>query len=447
MAVTNQETDNLAKWERESGIEARLLARYRERLLAQLAPLAARRVLDVGCGEGLLTGWLAAHLPDAEIHGLEARDEAVEEFRARNPGLEIHQGDLYALPFEDGEFDLVLALEVLEHLEDPAAAAAELRRVSSRTVALTVPLEPFFRGGNLARGRYVERLGSTPGHLNTWGPLGLRRQLDPVLPGGRWFELFPWQGLIAETADGGREALETHFEQWVGATGSDFRTGSLNRLVADALPAGRTLDIGCGTGGLTVELMRRGHEVVSQDASPAIAELCRRHLGEQGLPGGAVRVGLVEDIDAGERYDNVVALDVIEHIEDDGAAVRAMRDALAPGGRLLLSVPALSRLYGPKDVAIGHFRRYDRGKLVDLLEREGLRVESVRWWNLIGVPAVWLTARVLRRRLDETFRYGDRSWAQQRLNDLLRLWFQLAEARLRPPVGLTLIACARRSGD
>ena len=64
----------------------------------------------------------------------------------------------------------MLALEVLEHLEDPAAAVAEMRRVSSRAVALTVPLEPFFRGGNLARGRYVERLGSTPGHLNTWGP-------------------------------------------------------------------------------------------------------------------------------------------------------------------------------------------------------------------------------------------------------------------------------------
>ena len=76
-----------------------------------------------------------------------------------------------------------------------------------------------------------------------------------------------------------------------------------------------------------------------------------------------------------------------------------------------------------------------------------MRLESLRWWNLIGVPAVWLTARVLRRRLDETFRYGDRSWAQRRLNDLLRLWFQLAEARLRPPLGLTLIACARRSGD
>ncbi len=223
MAVTNQETDNRAKWERESGIEGRLLARYRRRLLSELAPLGPSACSTSAAAKGSLTGWLAERTPGAEVHGLEARDDAVEEFRAANPGLEIHQGDLYALPFEDGAFDVVLALEVLEHLEDPAAAAAEMRRVASRAVALTVPLEPFFRGGNLARGRYVDRLGSTPGHVNTWGPVGLRRALDEALPGNRWFELFPWQGLIAEPArrgpDGGREALEDHFEKWVDEIG------------------------------------------------------------------------------------------------------------------------------------------------------------------------------------------------------------------------------------
>jgi 2-polyprenyl-3-methyl-5-hydroxy-6-metoxy-1,4-benzoquinol methylase len=323
-----------------------------------------------------------------------------------------------------------------------------MRRVSSRTVAVTVPFEPFFRGGNLTRGRYVERLGSTPGHLNTWGRRGLRRALGSALPGSRWFELFPWQGLIADGApDGGREALETHFEKWVDESESDFRVSSLNELVASTLTPGRTLDIGCGTGGLTAELIRRGHDVVSQDASPAIADLCRRHLEARGLPADQVRAGLIEDIDPAERYDNVVTLDVIEHIADDGAAVRATRDALVPGGTLLLTVPAISRLYGPKDVAMGHYRRYDRPQLAALLQRQRLQLEWFRSWNLLGVPPVWLTARGLHRRLAEDFRYGDRSWAQRRLIDLLRLWFQQVEARIRPPLGLTLIACARRSDD
>jgi 2-polyprenyl-3-methyl-5-hydroxy-6-metoxy-1,4-benzoquinol methylase len=197
MAVTNQETDNAAKWERDGGVEAKLLGRYRRRLLAQIAPLTPRRVLDVGCGEGTLTGWLADALSGADVHGFEAREEAVAEFRTRNPRLEIHQGDLYRLPFDDGAFDLVVALEVLEHLEDPRAAAAEMRRVSSRATVVTVPLEPAFRLGNLARGRYVRRLGSTPGHVNVWSPYGFRRVMLAELPHGRWFELFPWQGFIA----------------------------------------------------------------------------------------------------------------------------------------------------------------------------------------------------------------------------------------------------------
>jgi hypothetical protein len=62
---------------------------------------------------------------------------------------------------------------------------------------ITVPLEPLFRLGNLSRRRYVARLGSTPGHLHTWGPLGFRRVVRRLLPDGRWFELMPWQGYLA----------------------------------------------------------------------------------------------------------------------------------------------------------------------------------------------------------------------------------------------------------
>ena len=216
--------------------------------------------------------------------------------------------------------------------------------------------------------------------------------------------------------------------------------------MAGELTPGRTLDIGCGTGSLTAELMRRGHDVVSQDASPAIADLCRRHLADQGLPTEQVRTGLIEDIDAQERYDNVVALDVIERIEDDAAAVRAMHDAARARrhaahhrARGLAPLRAEGRRHRPSSAAT------TATSLAGLLRSEGMQVQSLRWWNLIGVPAVWLTGRVLKRRLAEDFRYGDRSWAQRRLNDAQRAWFQQVEARMRPPIGLTLIACAKRS--
>ena len=88
-------------------------------------------------------------------------------------------GDLYAMPFEDGQFDVVVCTEVLEHTERPDDAVRELVRVADRALLLTVPHEPFFRAGNVARGRYVGRLGNTPGHLNNWGRRGFTRLIEP----------------------------------------------------------------------------------------------------------------------------------------------------------------------------------------------------------------------------------------------------------------------------
>ena len=72
------------------------------------------------------------------------------------------------LAFADGEFDLVAATEVLEHVPDPAAALAEMARVAGAFLLVSVPHEPLWRALNLARGAYLRELGNTPGHLNHW---------------------------------------------------------------------------------------------------------------------------------------------------------------------------------------------------------------------------------------------------------------------------------------
>lgn len=192
-----QLTDNEAKYEGSGAVETRLLARFRAELLAQVVPLAPASCLDAGCGEGHVVSWLRQALPGAALTGVDGRPEAVEAFRTRNPGHEAVAGDLRALPFPDDCFDLVLCTEVLEHLEQPGAVLRELGRVSRGHVMVTVPHEPFFRAGNLARGRYVARLGSTPGHLSTWSRRGLRRLLSEELEVVQWFSAFPWQGAVA----------------------------------------------------------------------------------------------------------------------------------------------------------------------------------------------------------------------------------------------------------
>ncbi len=195
--TTNQRTSNVEKYERSGGIEQRLLERFQATLLGEITRLGPRRILDAGCGEGIVAAWLAQALPEVELVGVDAREDAVEEFRVRNPGVRAEVGDLYGLPFERGEFDLVMAIEVLEHFERPREALRELARVSSGAVLLTVPHEPFFRGGNLLRGRYVGRLGSTPGHVNTWTRGGFTRMAAGEVRSPRWWSAFPWQGITS----------------------------------------------------------------------------------------------------------------------------------------------------------------------------------------------------------------------------------------------------------
>ena len=163
-----------------------------ERFLRRVAEVAAAQrpesVLDVGCGEGHVT----ARLPGARIVGVDPDPRALEAAARRVPAGEFRRAAVTALPFDDGAFDLVVCTQVLEHLEDPAAALDELRRVARRAVLVTVPHEPWFRLGNLARGRHARRLGSTPGHVHTWTRRSFRR-----LAGGEWFGAFPWQGRLA----------------------------------------------------------------------------------------------------------------------------------------------------------------------------------------------------------------------------------------------------------
>jgi SAM-dependent methyltransferase len=145
--------------------------------LASVLPTEADRVLDVGCGEGHHLDDVARAIPGATTVGLDAADPAWLA-AWHPPGARIVVGDAVALPFGDGTIDLVLALEVLEHLPDPRTALAEIARVTSGQVILSVPWEPVWRAGNLARGRYVRDWGNTPGHLQHFTRRAFRRIIE-----------------------------------------------------------------------------------------------------------------------------------------------------------------------------------------------------------------------------------------------------------------------------
>ncbi len=127
-------------------------------------------VLDVGCGEGVLTLQWAEQLAHGRIVGIDLDDPKLraEWGRRLRPNLEFRAEEATRLSFGDGEFDMAAAIEVLEHVPEPEATVAEMARVARRWLLVSVPREPLWRVLNVARGAYLRELGNTPGHVNHW---------------------------------------------------------------------------------------------------------------------------------------------------------------------------------------------------------------------------------------------------------------------------------------
>jgi ubiquinone/menaquinone biosynthesis C-methylase UbiE len=155
------------KYASSNPIEQRMMRGFFGALDAALAGLDPRVVVEVGAGEGRITQRLHERFPSATVVGLDLPDVDLQDEWA-SATVPMFVGDATRLPFADHSVDLVVALEVLEHVEHPRRALDELARVCRDVAVLSVPREPIWRLGNLARRRYVGDLGNTPGHVNHW---------------------------------------------------------------------------------------------------------------------------------------------------------------------------------------------------------------------------------------------------------------------------------------
>jgi len=146
--------------------------------------------LEVGCGEGVIAAHLTRHWP--RVVALDLPDSGLRAHWRDRPGPAYLHADAHRLPFAGGQFDVVVAAEVLEHLPDPERGLAELARVGAGSLVLSVPREPIFRSCNLLAGRHVRRLGNTPGHLNHWSTRSFVRFVSRVARVRAVATPFPW---------------------------------------------------------------------------------------------------------------------------------------------------------------------------------------------------------------------------------------------------------------
>jgi SAM-dependent methyltransferase len=178
-------------------------------------------------------------------------------------------------------------------------------------------------------------------------------------------------------------------------------------------PPARVLDAGCGWGVTLEALEAAGYRCVGLDASRAALEQVDR-------PGRSLveadLTGAWPDPPAIAPFDAVLALDVIEHLDDDRAAVRRLDGLLKPGGRLVLSVPALPELFGEFDAIQGHRRRYDPGMLRSACALDGLWLEEIFWWGS------WMVPLLRRRRRRPLGRPGESAAAIYRRHLALPPW-------------------------
>lgn len=215
----------------------------------------------------------------------------------------------------------------------------------------------------------------------------------------------------------------TRYNQWIFSQISPYLRGN-------------TLEIGCGSGNFTALMAPVCPHLTAIDVNAEFVEVAIARLRHQ----SHVKL-MVADITTmrhpqqwQQAFDTIILLDVLEHIADDVALLRQLRQWLAPQGRLILKVPALNRLYNSMDEAVGHYRRYTPASLKASLDQGLFENPQLWYFNMAGIPGWWFNGSVLRQQIpsSQQVAWFDR-WVPL---------FQMLEAKLPCPLGLSMFAIA-----
>ncbi len=173
----------------------RLMARFKQDYADLFVQASPDRLLEVGCGEGHMLA-LSWQMRQGMYAGIDLGAVILQQAQQRCPAAHLAVGDGHHLPYPANYFDLVVACEVLEHVQHPALVLQEMSRVSRGYCLVSVPREPIWRALNLMRGKYIKDLGNTPGHIQHWGARGFVAEVGRILDIVEVRYPLPWTMLL-----------------------------------------------------------------------------------------------------------------------------------------------------------------------------------------------------------------------------------------------------------
>jgi SAM-dependent methyltransferase len=221
-------------------------------------------------------------------------------------------------------------------------------------------------------------------------------------------------------------AQTPHFNRWLASVVSPYL-------------GCRVLELGAGIGNLTLHLAKKRKLYVATDIDAEHLRRVKRRF--QQWPNILTAKCDLQNADdfkelQSARVDSIICLNVLEHVADDGEALRNIHSVLEPGGRAVILVPQGKSLYGTLDEVLGHFRRYSETELQSRLLTAGFSVERIFGFNRITRPGWYVNGRILKRKGFGRFQL----WIFDRL---VWLWRRIDQLLPWKPVSLVAIALKR----
>jgi 2-polyprenyl-3-methyl-5-hydroxy-6-metoxy-1,4-benzoquinol methylase len=189
---------NLQKYKSKNIIQKMLINKFLYNVYRLISLTKVESILDLGCGEGFVIGYLRNHNNNLRFEGLDINKEAINMAKKLNPDVNFVICNLYKLQYNENSFDLVMLTEVLEHLEDPEKVMNVVKKISNKHFILSVPWEPLFSISNLLRGKNILKWGNDPEHINKWGRDQFVTFVNNHFSVTRVVSSFPWTIVLCE---------------------------------------------------------------------------------------------------------------------------------------------------------------------------------------------------------------------------------------------------------